>query len=76
MYEGLNPLRPAQQIGAYPTEVTGRRCGLKLVPFTVTSRLLVVFLFPPFSLYSRFGLNPLSPKNDQHQISSCNINAL
>ena len=74
--QGLNPGSPAQPTGAYPTELIGRWFGLKLVPFTVTSCLLVVFLFLHFSLYSRFGFNPLSPKSDQHQISLCNINAL
>ena len=29
-----------------------------------------------WSFLNSIGLNPLSPKSDQHQISPCNINAL
>ena len=29
-----------------------------------------------WSFLNSIGLNPLSPKSDQHQVSPCNINAL
>ena len=53
--QGLNPGGPAHKTGAYPIEIIGRRCRRKLAPFTVTSCLLLVFLFLPFSPYSLIG---------------------